>query len=73
MKLSNWIDENLGALIVAAIASVFASLGALLFTIWFGARFARDEWSYGVPLAFGIPAALVAGVAAFLIVFQKLR
>jgi len=73
MGISEWIGENLGALIVAAVASVFASLGGLLLTILVGVKFFRDEWSYGIPLLFGIPVALVAGVAAFLVVFRKLR
>ena len=73
MKIFESIQENLGALIVAAIATIFAAFGAWLLTIFIGAKFFRDEWSYGIPMAFGIPAALVAGVAAFMIVFRKLR
>ena len=55
MRVFEWIDDNLGALIVSAIASVFASFGAWLMTIFVAAKFVRGEWSYGVPLAFGIP------------------
>jgi len=53
------------ALIVATIAAFFAAFGAWLLTIFVGAKFFRGEWSCGIPLAFAIPAALVAGVAAF--------
>jgi hypothetical protein len=52
---------------------LFAAVGAAVLTIFVGVWFFRDEWSYGVPLAFGLPAALVAGVAAFIVVFRKLR
>jgi hypothetical protein len=73
MGISEWIGENLAALIVAGIASVLASGSGWLLTILVGAKFFRDEWTYGIPLLFGIPVALVAGVAAFLVVFRKLR
>ncbi len=73
MGIFERIEENLGALVVATLAAVFAAIGAWLLTIFVGARFFRGEWSYGIPLAFGIPAALIAGVAVFLIVFGKLR
>jgi hypothetical protein len=73
MRILESIRENLGALIVATLVAPFAAFGAWLLTIFVGAKFFRGEWSYGIPLAFGIPAALVAGVAAFLIVFRKLR
>jgi hypothetical protein len=73
MTILESIRENLGGLIVATIASAFVAFAAWLSIIFIGAKFFRDEWSYGMPLAFGIPAALVGGVAAFLIVFRKLR
>jgi hypothetical protein len=73
MGIFESIEENLGALIVATPAAIFAAIGAWLLTIFVGAKFFRDEWSYGIPMAFGIPAALFAGVAVFLIVFRKLR
>ena len=73
MTISQWLDENLGALVVAVIASVFASLGAVLTVIVFSAEFVRGEWSYGIPLAFGLPVAVVAGIVVFLVVFGKLR
>ena len=73
MTILENIRENLGALIVATIAAVFGAFIAWLSTIFIGVKFFRDEWSYGIPLAFGIPAALVGGVAAFLISFRKLR
>jgi hypothetical protein len=73
MRIFDGIQENLGALIVATIAALFGAFAAWLLTILISAKFFRGEWSYGIPLAFGNPAALVAGVAAFLIVFRKLR
>jgi hypothetical protein len=72
MRALERFEENLGALVVSVIVAGFASIGAWFLIIFVGAKFFRDEWSYGIPLAFGIPAALVAGVAAFVIVFKKL-
>lgn len=72
MRVLERFDENLGALVVSVIVAGLASIGAWFLTIFVGAKSFRDEWSYGIPLAFGIPAALVAGVTAFLIVFKKL-
>jgi hypothetical protein len=73
MSILESIQENLGALIVAAIAAFLAAISAWFLTIFVGVKFFRDEWSYGIPLAFSIPDALVAGVAAFLVVFRRLR
>jgi hypothetical protein len=67
------LEENIGALLVSLIAAGFAALGAWVLTIFIGVKFFRDEWSYGIPLLFGVPAGLVAGVATFLVVFRKLR
>jgi hypothetical protein len=72
MKVLGWVEENIAALVLAAIAAVFAALGAWVSTIFVGAKFFRDEWSYGIPMAFGLPAAMVAAVAVFLVVFKKL-
>ena len=73
MRLFERIEENLGALTIATIAAAFAAFGAWLLTIFIGAKLFLGEWGYGIPLAFGVPAALVAGVAVFMIVFGKLR
>ena len=73
MKILGQIEENMAALVLSTIAAAFAALGAWVLTIFVGAKFFRDEWTYGIPMVFGIPAALIAGVAAFLIVFRKLR
>jgi hypothetical protein len=72
MRVLERLGENLGALVVSVIVAGFASIGAWLLTIFVGAKFFHDELSYGIPLAFGIPAALVAGVTSFVIVFKKL-
>jgi hypothetical protein len=71
MRILERFEENLGALVVSVIVAGFASIGAWFLTIFIGAKFFRDELSYGIPLALGIPAALVAGVTAFIIVFMK--
>ena len=72
MRVLERFEENLGALVVSVIVAGFASIVGWFLTIFVGAKFFRDEWSYGIPLAFGIPAGLVAGVTAFIIVFKKL-
>jgi len=66
-------EENIGTVLVSLVAAGFAALGACVLTIFIGAKFFRDEWSYGIPLLFGVPAGVVAGVAIFLLVFRKLR
>ena len=59
--------------IVVVLSLVRSAIGAFALTIFIGARFFRDEWSYGVPLAFGLPAAVAGGVSVFIIVFRKVR
>ena len=73
MEIHERIEENIVPLVVSALAAVFAALGAWVLTIFIGAKLIRGEWSYGFPLAFGVPVALVAGGVAFLLVFRKLR
>jgi len=73
MKILDWIEDEAPVLALSAVAGFSAAVGAAVLTIFVGARFFRDEWTYGIPLAFGLPAALVAGVAAFIAVFRKLR
>ncbi len=72
MRVLEWIEDNIGAAIVALVAAVFASIGGWLLMIFVGAMFFRGEMSYGIPLALGIPAGLVAAVVVFRIVFRKL-
>jgi hypothetical protein len=72
MRIFEWLEDNVAALAVATAIAGFASLGAWFATIFIGAKFFRDEWTYGIPMAFGIPAALVAGVVAFVVIFKKL-
>jgi hypothetical protein len=73
MKFVEWIEDEVAALAVSAIAAFVAAIGAWFLTIFIGAKFVRDEWGYGVALLFGLPAALFAGVAAFIVVFGKIR
>jgi ABC-type tungstate transport system substrate-binding protein len=73
MKILDWIQDEGAALAISLVAAFFAAIGAFVLTIFIGARFFRDEWSYGVPLAFGVPAAVVGGVVVFIIVFRKVR
>lgn len=72
MRISEWFGENVAALAVAMAVAALASLGAWVATIFIGAKFFRDEWSYGIPMVFGIPAALLAGVVVFVAIFRKL-
>ncbi len=72
MRISEWFEDNVAALAVATAIAGFASLGAWIATIFIGAKFFRDEWTYGIPMAFSIPAALLAGVVAFVVIFRKL-
>ena len=72
MKFLDLFEDNIGALLVSLVAAGFAALGAWALTIFIGAKFFRDEWSYGIPLLFGVPAGVVAGVAIFLVAFRTL-
>ncbi len=72
MRIFERIEENLGALVIASMAAGFATMAGFLLTFAVGLIF-RDELSYGMPLLFGIPAALVAGGTVFRIVFRKMR
>ena len=73
MKILDWIQDEGAALAISLVAAFFAAIGAFVLTIFIGARFFRDEWSYGVPLAFGLPMAVIGGVAVFIFVFRKVR
>ena len=73
MRIFEWIEDNLAAFVVATIAALLSSLcGYVLMTV-IPAKLLHDEWSYGIPLLFGIPVAIVVGVVVFLLVFRKLR
>ena len=73
MKIFLWIEDEAAAIAVSLVGGLLAALAGVFLTIFVGARFFRDEWSYGVPLLFGIPAGLVAGIAAFVLIFRKMR
>jgi hypothetical protein len=73
MKILEWIEEEVGALVVAAIAAVFGAIGALLLTIFVGARFVRGELGAWFGIMPGFPVALIVGVMAFVLVFRKVR
>jgi hypothetical protein len=73
MEIFRRVEENLGATIVASLSALLAAPLAWLFTIFLGVKGFRDEWTYGFPLAFGIPAAIVVSVGVFVLVFRKLR
>jgi hypothetical protein len=73
MKLLDWIEDEAPVLALSAVVGFFAAAGAAVLTVFVGARFFRDERTYGIPLALGLPAALVTGIAAFIAVFRKLR
>ena len=72
-ETASWIEDNLAALVISVITAAFVSIAGWLVTIFIGAKLFRDEWTYGVPLAFGIPAAMSMGLVAFVLVFKKLR
>lgn len=73
MRVVEWIEDNIVALVVAASVGAPAALAGWLCTIFIGAKFFRSEWSYGFPLAFGVPVASLAGGLAFCPIFRKLR
>jgi hypothetical protein len=73
MRILRRVEENLAALVVAILSALLAASLAWLFTVVVGARLFRDEWTYGFPLAFGIPFGIFAGLVVFILVFRKVR
>jgi hypothetical protein len=73
MRGLQWIEDQAAALALSLVGAVLAAMAGLFLIIFVGAKLFRDEWSYGIPLAFGIPVALIAGIATFVIVFRKVR
>ncbi len=77
MRLALNPFENFGetilAVVMASFAAVFAAAATAIALMWIGARLFSGEASYGFGLGLGPPAALVAGVVAFVWVFRKMR
>jgi hypothetical protein len=73
VNLLERFEENIGAIAVSSIAAIIAAVTGWFLTILVSAKFITGEWSYGVPLLFGIPIGLVLGVSVFVLVFRKLR
>jgi hypothetical protein len=71
-----WLDrtrELAVPLVVSALAACFIMIGVFLLIIAIGSAILSDEWSYGVPLVFGPPIALIVGALTFLGIFRKMR
>jgi hypothetical protein len=72
VEIRERLREDLGALIVSTIAAVWTAPSAWLFD-WFSRREVfPNEKTYGIPMAFGVPVAMVAG-RGFCPVFRKSR
>ena len=67
------LGESVVALIVSAAVAVVAAASSFFAVAFEGAKLFRDEWSYGIGLAFGPAAMLLAGVATFLLLYRKIR
>jgi hypothetical protein len=48
-------------------------IGVFVLIIVIGSKIFSDEWSYGVPLVFDPPIALIVGALTFLGIFRKMR
>jgi hypothetical protein len=73
MKILEWIEEEAGALVVAAIAGLFGAIGAWLLAILIGARFVRGEIGAWFGIMPGLLVALIVGAMVFVLVFLRLR
>jgi hypothetical protein len=73
MKILEWIEEEAVALLVATIAAVFGATGALLLTMFVGAKFVQGEFGAWFGILPGFPVALIVGVVVFVIVFLRMR
>jgi hypothetical protein len=69
------IFDNLAEAVIAwavsAAAAVVVAVGAFVRVAFAGAKFFRDEWSYGIGLAFAFPAMLPAGATTFLLLAEE--
>ena len=73
MKLFNDLSARAVALLVSTVSAVLAAGCAFLLIIVVGARFFRDEMSYGIPLALGPLIAIITAAVVFFVVFRKMR
>jgi hypothetical protein len=73
MKMLERIEEEAAVLVVATIAAMLGAIGALLLTMFVGAKFVRGEFGAWLGIMPGLPVALVVGVIIFVIVFLRLR
>jgi hypothetical protein len=67
------LKDSLSALVVSILVGFVAAIAGAVSTIFIGAKLFSDEWSYGFPLAFGLPAGTVIGVLVFVLIYRKLR
>ncbi len=73
MKLHGDFAGLAVAILISTFGAVVTAGGTFLLTIFIGARFFHDELSYGMPLMFGPLVAIAGGVAAFVLIFRKIR
>lgn len=73
MKILEWIEDEAGALVVAAIAGLFGAIGALFLAMLIGARLVRGEIGAWFGIMPGIPVALIVGATVFVLVFLRMR
>lgn len=73
MNILEWIEDEAGSLVVATFAAAFGTIGALLLTIFVGAKFVRGELGAWFGVLPGVPVALIVGVLVFVFVFRKVR
>ena len=73
MEIREWIEEEAGALVVATIAAVFGAIGALLLTIFVGAKLVRGELGAWFGILPGLPVALIVGAMVFVLVFRRVN
>jgi hypothetical protein len=61
------------AILISTFGAVVTAGGTFLLTMLIGARYFHDELSYGMPLMVGPLVAIICGVAAFFLIFGKIR
>jgi hypothetical protein len=71
MKILEWIEEEVGALVVATTAAVFGAIGAFLLTIFVGTRFVRGELGAWFGIMPGLPVALIVGAMVLFSFFGR--
>jgi hypothetical protein len=61
------------AVLLSALGAIVTAAISFLLVIFICARFVNGEKSYGLTVIVGLPVATIASIAAFVMIFRKIR